>query len=119
MNWAAGRPGTRSPRRPTRQAKLARLTRKTRACSRPAHVPADLVTRTPPKPGASDLELAHPVTNDSEAGRALGRVAAVTSGHAQQRTRSAAAMPHASRPGCPEPGKTDAASRTQSERSVL
>ena len=93
MNWAAGRPGTRSPRRPTRQAKLARLTRKTRACSRPAHVPADLVTRTPPKPGASDLELAHPVTNDSEAGRALGRAAAATSAtlinaHSQQQPLS-------------------------------
>ena len=72
-------------------------------------MPADSVTRTPPKPGASDLELAHPVTNDSEAGRALGRAAAGTSGHAQQRARSAAAMQHASR--CPEPGRTDAASK--------
>jgi hypothetical protein len=50
-----------------------------------------------PKPGAQDLELGHPATNDSEAGRALGRAAAGTSGHDQRRTRSSAATLPASR----------------------
>ena len=109
MNWAAERPGTRSSRRPSGQAKLVRVTRKARDCNGPAHEPAGSVTRTPPKSGASDHKVAHPVTNDSEAGRALGRAAAGTSGHAQQHARSAAAMQHAS--WCPEPGRTDAASK--------
>ena len=67
------------------------------------------MTRTPPRPGAPDLKLVHPVANDSEAGRAPGRAAAGTSGHAQQHARPAAAMPHA----CwrPEPGRTVAASK--------
>ena len=67
------------------------------------------MTRTPPRPWASDLKLVHPVANDSEAGRAPGRAAAGTSGHAQQHARPAAAMPHA----CwrPEPGRTVAASK--------